>query len=161
MNELATRTLEDYEAVIERGLETFFEVGVALTEIRDARLYRESFETFEDYCRERWDFSDSRARQLVAAAETVTTVTVEGLPAPRNESVARELAPLRREPEQLREVWTETVEHYGDRPTAAQVREVVQQHPATTSKPEPEFTQCPTCGHRLRRDKPRPVEAIT
>lgn len=117
------------EAVIERGLGTFVEVGEALLTIREARLYRETHKTFEEYCRERWGFNDSRARQLIGAAETVTTVTVQGLPAPRNEAVARELAPLRQEPEKLREKWSETVEKHGAEPTAKQVRVVVQGAP--------------------------------
>ena len=41
-------------------------------EIRDKGLYRDvlGYNTFEAYCNERWGFSASRARQLVAAAET-------------------------------------------------------------------------------------------
>ena len=46
--------LTECEAVIERGLRTFVEVGEALLRIRDERLYRETHGTFEDYCRERW-----------------------------------------------------------------------------------------------------------
>lgn len=42
------------ESTIEAGLKTFVEVGSALMEIRDSRLYRQEFGTFEDYCRERW-----------------------------------------------------------------------------------------------------------
>lgn len=51
----------------------------------------------------------SRARQLIAAAETAATVTAvtPDLPAPSSERVARELAPLRSDPPRLREVWTE------------------------------------------------------
>jgi len=47
---------------------------------------------FEGYCRERFGFSDSRGRQLIAAAKTVTAVTELGLPAPKTEREARELA---------------------------------------------------------------------
>jgi hypothetical protein len=32
--------LAELEQVVERGLQTFVEVGLALTEIRDSRLYR-------------------------------------------------------------------------------------------------------------------------
>ena len=42
------------EMVIEMGWSTFVEVGLALARIRDARLYRIEFDTFETYCRERW-----------------------------------------------------------------------------------------------------------
>lgn len=153
MTEIAVSRLGELEEVIQHGLETFVEVGQALATIRDERLY--SHKTFEDYCRERWEFSDSRARQLVAAAETVTTVTVEGLPAPRNEGVARELVALRSEPDVLRETWADAVERYGEKPTAAQVKEVVAEHRRQPeARSEPEYTSCPTCGHRVRADKP-------
>lgn len=61
--------LAELEAVVERGMDTFIEVGIALAEIRDARLYREQFVTFEAYCRERWGFSRSRGYRLIRAAE--------------------------------------------------------------------------------------------
>jgi hypothetical protein len=118
--------LDELEDIIERGLATFVEVGGALLEIRASRLYRETHDTFEFYCRERWGFVASRARQLMAAAEvaSVTDVTPE-LPTPSSEAVARELVPLRAEPETLREAWTEAVDLHGPAPTAVQVREVV------------------------------------
>ena len=68
--------LEQHEATIERGLQTFVEVGLALRAIRDKRLYRQNYATFEDYCRERWGWVASRARQLIAAAEVAKTVTM-------------------------------------------------------------------------------------
>ena len=83
--------LEALEARIAAGLQTFHEVGAALLEIRDSRLYRESHGTFEDYCQSRWGFKASRARQLIGAAElaervqSVTNVTVA------NEGQARAL----------------------------------------------------------------------
>lgn len=116
--------LAECEAVIQRGLATFVEVGQALLRIRDERLYRESHGTFEDYCRERWDFSVAQGKRLIAAAEVTEAMAPIGA-VPTTESVARELAPLRAEPTQLREAWSEAVERNGDKPTAAQVREVV------------------------------------
>lgn len=119
--------LESCEARIERGLATFVDVGQALLEVRDGRLYRAGHGTFEDYCRERWGMVASRARQLIAAAETAATVTdvTPDLPTPRNEAVARELAPLRSDPPRLREAWQQAVEEHGPEPTAAQVRDKV------------------------------------
>ncbi len=84
--------LAELEVVVDRGLQTFYEVGSALLEIREHRLYRETHETFQAYCQERFGFSDSRGRQLIAAARTVTAVTQQGLPAPKTEREARELA---------------------------------------------------------------------
>lgn len=46
----------------------FVEIGLALATIRDRRLYRAEFRTFEEYCRERWGFSRRRAYQLIACA---------------------------------------------------------------------------------------------
>lgn len=140
MSELLTvaeaTALAENERVIERGIQTFTEVGNALLRIRDGRLYRAEFSTFEDYCRERWGFSDSRARQLIGAAQTVTTVTVDGLPAPTSERQARELARVP-EPERA-EVWRETVERTGGRPTAAAIRETYRRDPGPEPEPEPQ-----------------------
>lgn len=109
--------LAECERVIERGLKTFIDVGEALARIRDERLYRETHATFEDYCRERWDFDASRARQLIVAAKTVTLVTVGGQPAPATERVARE---LRRAGDKAPEVWAATVQEHGPAATAKQ-----------------------------------------
>jgi hypothetical protein len=42
------------EYTIQRGLATSVDVRNAFCEIRDARLYRQEFRTFRDYCRKRW-----------------------------------------------------------------------------------------------------------
>lgn len=95
------RRLAKAEETIARGLSTFFEVGSALLSIKDERLYREDHATFEDYCQNRWGFSARRANQLMSAAEIGTIVPVA------NEGQARALAPLRDDPEAMREVMEE------------------------------------------------------
>ena len=72
--------LAELEIVVGQGLGTFIEVGTALMEIRDSRLYKELHPTFEEYCVERWGFTASRARQMIAAVKAVTGVTSPGLP---------------------------------------------------------------------------------
>jgi hypothetical protein len=100
--------LETCEATIRAGMQTFLEVGESLLLIRDARLYRQDFGTFEDYCRQRWGMVASRARQLIGAAgvvrnlESVTTVT------PNNERQARALVSLPDDEQQL--VWAFAVQ---------------------------------------------------
>jgi hypothetical protein len=42
------------ERTIEQGGLTFIEVGAALQEIRDSKLYRAEFKSFERYCISRW-----------------------------------------------------------------------------------------------------------
>ena len=103
------------EGVVERGLATFVEVGRALAEIRDARLYRESHATFADYLRERWDMGRSQGYRLIDAAAVVDVVSPNGDTAPPSEAVARELAPLLREDEaKVIKVWRELADEYGD-----------------------------------------------
>lgn len=123
------RSLNELEAIIERGLETFVEVGQALLEIRDGRKYRDQQATFEDYCKERWGFDRSYAYRLVDSAKVAAVLSPIG-DIPANESQSRELAPLLEEPRALVEAWTEAQERAtaADRPvTAALVREVVEQ----------------------------------
>ncbi|MBA2412267.1 MAG: hypothetical protein H0V63_05510 [Burkholderiaceae bacterium] len=115
--------LTTLEGVIERGLATFVEVGQALLEIRESRLYRETHGTFEDYCRERWAMRREQADRLIRAADVASLVNPIGLIP--NEAVARELAPLRDSPSLVQQAWQEVTERHGPTPTAAQVREVV------------------------------------
>jgi hypothetical protein len=118
--------LRELEAVVDRGVRTFVEVGLALGEIRDRRLYRETHATFEDYLRERWRMSRPRAYELMRGAQAVEVVSaMADIEPPPNARVARELAPLLDEPEVLREAWAELRDEYGDRITAADVRQLV------------------------------------
>lgn len=82
------RDLARLEAVVEAGLNTFIEVGMALTEIRDRRLYLLTHPSFETYCRERFDVSRARAYQLMMGAAVALSTNVD-IP---NEAVARALA---------------------------------------------------------------------
>ena len=123
--EQSSRSLAELEAVIEAGLEKFMEVGVALREIRDGKKYGQ--DTFEDYCKERWDMGRNYANKLIAAVEVVRVIQPLGTSVPTSEAQARGLTQLLERPDKLREVWTEVVERHPD-PTAANVREVVQEH---------------------------------
>ncbi len=106
----------------------FIEVGTALMEIREGRLYREQgYETFEAYCQERWGWSRRYSYNLMVAAEAVSDVCAIAhtdaapLPPPKNEGQARELARLP-DAETRREVWQQVREEHGEAVTAADVR---------------------------------------
>lgn len=132
---LEERELVDLEAVIERGMQTFVEVGNALQLIREKRLYRVDFGTFEDYCQERWGWERRHSYRLMDAAEAVGSLSPMGhIPIPANERQARELA---KAPEEQRvEVWATVVEEAGEsRITAKKVKEVVSR---MTDEPEVE-----------------------
>jgi protein gp37 len=122
MNELSRLERDDlarHEAIIEAGLLTFVEVGSALLSIREARLYRGAFGSFEDYCRDRWGMSKTHANRMIDAAGVASNLTPIGV-MPANEAQVRPLARLG--PEEQREAWTLAVESAPDgRPTAGQV----------------------------------------
>ena len=120
--------LTEHEAVIERGIQTFYEVGMALADIRDRKLYRASNRTFEEYCQGRWQMTGSRAYQMIDAANVVSTIVETEVPPPVNEGQARELGRVP-EPERAA-VWSETVERTEGKPTAAAVRETYEQRQA-------------------------------
>lgn len=84
-------TLQLLEGVIEKGLNTFIDVGNALLRIRDERLYRESHGTFELYCRDRWQFSKTQANRFIAASSVAKNLAPIGV-IPTSESQVRLLA---------------------------------------------------------------------
>src|SRR6266851_4885336 len=72
------------EAIIERFRKAGLEAGAALATIRFQRLYRDEYPgmKFPEYCRARWGFDGSRARQLIGASRANGIVTTEtGIPA--------------------------------------------------------------------------------
>lgn len=87
------RHLHMLERRIERGLNTFREVGAALLEIRDKRLWRVSHSSFEAYVAEKWGLERARAYQLIGAAEVVEVLGPAG-DVIQNEAQARELVSL-------------------------------------------------------------------
>jgi hypothetical protein len=145
--------LAELETVIERGLQTFIEVGSALMEIRNSRLYRQMYATFEEYCQERWDLRKSRTYQLMDAAEvvenlkssTIVELSSGSIPLPVNEAQARPLAKL--EVEMQRQVWQRAVETAPEgKITAKHVETVVREFQA--AQVEPDSFACPHCGQR-------------
>ena len=100
------RVFDRAERTIARGLKSFLEVGMALKEIRDKRLYRQHYRTFEEYCARRWDFSRPRAYELVAASEVVADLSAiaDIRLLPENEAQARPLTRLKH-PAHRQEAW--------------------------------------------------------
>ena len=118
--------LEELEGVISEGLQTFVEVGNAIREIRDSRLYRESHGTFEDYCRERWGWSRQYANKQVEAANTAEVLANgnQGFQI-ANERQAREITPLlKQDPEQAQAVFAEAVKDAEERGVALTAKDL-------------------------------------
>lgn len=83
--------LHELEDVIREGLQTFIEVGQALSEIRDSRLYRNTYATFEAYCKERWGMTKTSANRLIQASVVAEEMAPFGVKIEK-EAHARELA---------------------------------------------------------------------
>jgi hypothetical protein len=116
--------LERCEVVIKQGLKTFVEVGQALMLIRDKKLYRSEFGTFESYCQEKWQLTRRHVNRLVGSSQVISNLGPIG-PKPQTESQARPLTKL--EPELQSEAWQKTVEQHGENITQKKVEEVVKE----------------------------------
>ena len=128
-----TERLKELESVIERGTKTFIEVGYALAEIRDLRLYRQTHATFEADRAEQWGWTRQRSYQLMNAATVVKLLPAGMSTRVDNEATARELAKL--EPKEREKVLL-AIERRGERVTPAAIRAVVKEE--QPAKPEPD-----------------------
>jgi|ERR1043165_2526294 hypothetical protein len=100
------------EAVIENGWQAFVEVGRSLTVIRDHKLYRAEYDTFETYCRAKWQYGKSHIYRLIGAAETCLCLSaVADIPVPTHEAQVRPLLGL--EPEKIQAVWKTAIQKAG------------------------------------------------
>jgi hypothetical protein len=136
-----TAELERLEGIIRCNLQSFYEVGRALMEIRDQGLYRDAkgYATFEEYCKKEWDFSRIRAYQLIEAVEVKENVLTRVNIEPSSEKQIRPLVKLT--PEKQREAWQQAVATAQDgKVTAAHVYKIVKGmvEPGTKQKKEEE-----------------------
>jgi len=140
--------LVELERTIETGMTTFVEVGNALMEIRDSRLYRVEYKTFEAYCREKWGMSKSRANQLISGSGVVQNLATVVAKPPTTETQARPLTTL--PAEQQPQAWERAVEiAEGEQPTARQVEEAVAEFNESDrpeARPEAEDPNAPSEG---------------
>ena len=119
-----TRELANQEARIAAGLTAFQEVGDALLKIKEAKLYRQTYTTWESYLQSRWGMSDSQSMRLISASQICREIAASGVTPPQIESHARE---LRIVPEGERaKVWQEiTTEIPAEQLTAEQIADKV------------------------------------
>jgi hypothetical protein len=92
--------LEQREQIIKQGITAFKQVAEALLEIRDQRLFRAQYSTFEDYCREKWGMTRRHADRLLLANAVVENLESDQLVSkipvaiPVTEAQARPMAAL-------------------------------------------------------------------
>lgn len=116
-----TELLAECEATIHTGMQTFLEVGLALTVVKDSRLYRATHPTFVDYCCDRWQISARHAARMIGTAKMAKMIMGPNgsqTVAPQNERQIRALSPLltangddsEAAQQQITAAWSEAVE---------------------------------------------------
>ena len=132
LSTIESRLLATCEKVIEKGLATVIETGLALMKIRDDRLYRRTHATFEKYADDKWGIARQRAYQLIDAAEVKEDLStmVDKNPVSAlltNERQLRELSTVSDEdlPSVVDRI-AEIVEETGKKPTAKVVKKARQ-----------------------------------
>jgi len=111
--------------VAKDGLDTYWEVGRALLEIKESRLYRAEFATFEAYCEQELKCTKTYANYMVQGVKVLASITPKNdnpgcqkqpiLPSSTKQT--RELA--KAAPEDRSELWGDAVEAAGDGPVTA------------------------------------------
>lgn len=105
-----TKLLLHYENTIERGLKSFIEVGEALLEIKQNKLYKEKYKTFSEYCEQRWGFSIRQSQRYISALKVVQNIQESDpeVVLPTSERQIRSLGSLA--PDEQYQVWQEAVQ---------------------------------------------------
>lgn len=102
MSQAELERRQELETIITKGLKTFMEVGQALREIREKRLWRDKYHSFEVYCQETWGKSRQWASQLIVASDTAEKLsTVVDLSEIPNEWTLRPITGLSAEAQQV------------------------------------------------------------
>lgn len=126
------QALAEAEAVIEAGLKTTWAVATALHEISKGRLYRATHSSFEAYLAERWGIGRSYGHRMARAGMVLAELAASEV-SPIGDSLPEsQLRELARAPEGERAaVYAEAAARANGEPTAAQVREVVEEERAS------------------------------
>jgi hypothetical protein len=89
-------------------------VGLALARIRDGRLFKVDFPSFEAYCHVEWQYDKAYVSRLISAAQIFTyRLTNWQFRKPDHESQLRPLIGLT--PEQAKQAWERVTQKAGDR----------------------------------------------
>lgn len=122
------KRLAELESVVTNNFQAFYDVGCALREIQQQRLYRQTHPTFADYANDLWDLARRRAYQFIESADVIDNVKqiemcTNGTQKiiPQNERQARVLSKY--PPEKQVEIWSQAVQNLdGGKMTAGHIR---------------------------------------
>jgi hypothetical protein len=90
------RRKQELETIVESGLEEFLRVGSALAELRNRRLYRVEFGTFEEYVRAKFNLHRAAVDGVIRSAQTAQVLldAVIQLPPATTATVLRPISGL-------------------------------------------------------------------
>jgi hypothetical protein len=97
--------LQQYESTIQHNL---LEIGLALQDIKESRLYRETHPSLEAYVRDRFNMSKTHAYGQIAAANVIKNLEGKVALLPQNERQCRPLSTL--SPYQQQQAWQEVID---------------------------------------------------
>jgi hypothetical protein len=120
LSEAEEQQLGVCEGAIQTGCRSVVEMGLALAEIRDGRLYRNNFSSFEEYCQRRWEFKRGKAHYLISAARICRRIAeIPSLAQPDRESQLRPLLAVSLEDAEL--AWQYAAQFSSGRPITARM----------------------------------------
>lgn len=116
------RQYQHHNQVIAKGASDIYN---SLRVMHEKRLYREEYDTFEEYCRGKWGMSDQHARNLLKHGQILRVIEED----PKNQTIVgsireshtREVSDL--PPEEAAAIIVETAERNDGKVTATAVRE--------------------------------------
>ena len=114
--EIELNILED---VISNGLDMYVKVGDALLLIKSKKLYKKGYQTYDNYCRIRWNMSPQHCNRLIDASKIAKKMLSRGeKDLPKTENQLRALASA----EDPIEAWIGARAHTGKmQPTAEEI----------------------------------------
>jgi hypothetical protein len=165
---ISTPTLTELENTVRNGLSilrrTFFEVGLALLEIKKRKLYSlKGYGNYTTYCAEEWKLNKTYAYDLLKAAEVVTNLIpqIESFPQsfsaiaeslnytlPQNESQCRQLSKIK-DPKLQKQAWERVIASCDEGKITARVIERVVKQMQFTHEPKQPLN-IPTQGTVIR-----------
>jgi hypothetical protein len=88
--------LRELIGIVNRGMSEFLKVGAALIEIKTSRLYRETHDNFDSFCRDTFGLGRSTCDHLVRSTQTAELLIANGacLPEGASESTIRPISTI-------------------------------------------------------------------
>lgn len=142
LNELEVSRLAELEATVRRTKDAFMECFMAMAEVRESRLYREKFKTFEEWGKATFGFTRCHTLRLADSGAVLKNLHGKCIQLDTFSVNENQLRPLvkvyRNNPEQLQIIWdkVEARVKAGEKRTGKLVSEVVAESDGKETKPK-------------------------